>query len=456
MKTTDTIAAISTNPGPSGIAVVKISGDKAFFYAKKLFYPKNKKREWAPRKLILGHIKTTKGEIIDQALACYMPGPASYTRQDVVEIQTHGGMAAPAAVLDALVDIGVRIAQPGEFTRRAFLLGRIDLVQAEAILDIILAQTKAGLIAAHRQLSGALSGKISRLRENLLEAKALLELNIDFPEEEIGNLDVDKIRGLLEKVVNDLKKLLATFGSGRLYREGAVCVIAGCPNVGKSSLLNILLDKKRAIVTPTPGTTRDAIEAYANLDGIPFRLIDTAGIREGDDPIETEGVKITMEEIEKADIVLLLCDGAEGVTAADREIQRELEEKKTLLVVNKIDLMENRNARKVATEFGAGALAISAKTGRGIKYLREKIIKIVGGGAMEKDEAMLTNARHRQLILAGLSSLNQGRKALDKGLSPELVAFEIEEAARVLGQIIGKTTPDDVINLIFSRFCIGK
>ena len=456
MDINDTIAALSTTPGTSGVAVVKISGPDSYAIAKKLFFPKNKIDSWPRRRFIYGNLVARDKEIIDEALACYMPGPHSYTRQDVVEIQTHGGISAASATLDALSDLGVRMAEPGEFTRRAFLLGRIDLAQAEAILDIISAQTKAGLIAAQRQLLGALSGKINTLRNELWETKALLEVNIDFPEEEIGSLDVVNIEKGLKSVTKSLERLLATYGSGRLYKEGAVCVIAGRPNVGKSSLLNMLLDRRRAIVTETPGTTRDAIKATANINGIPFRLVDTAGIRKANDPIETEGVKITLEEIEKADLIMLLCDAFFGVTKEDIEIMKDLGDKNILFLINKIDLVDESSLKKTASMFSADALFISAKTGEGIKELQKTMHRAVGGGTMAKDEAVLTNARHRQSIKKGLAFLQSAANALDENQSPEIVALEIDDAANALGQIIGETTPDDVLNVIFSQFCIGK
>ena len=453
----DTIAALSTTPGISGVAIVKISGPESYSCAKKIFRPRQMIENWPVRKMILGDLIDESGERIDEALACYMRAPGSYTRQDVVEIQTHGGRAAASALLDLLSDLGVRMALPGEFTRRAFLLGRIDLVQAEAILDIIDAQTHASLIAAKRQLSGALSGKISELRDILMQGKALLEVNIEFPEEEIGELDKTSALSKLEEVLSALGKLLETYKTGRLYRDGASCVIAGRPNVGKSSLLNRLLDKRRAIVTSTPGTTRDAIEATANISGVPFRLVDTAGLRDSDDPIEGEGVKITREQIEKADLVLLMIDASEGLTEQDRLIINEINLENVLCVANKIDLVTSLEKKEILDIFSIDALAVSAKTGENIDALRQAMINSVQKGqTLPSDETILTNARHRQAILSGITHLKNSIEGLNEGRSPELVAYDLEESSAALCEILGDTTPDDVLDLIFSQFCIGK
>lgn len=453
----DTIAALSTSPGAAGIAVVKISGPDAYVVARRIFQPSSPQDRWPHRRMIHGHVIGAEGEVIDEALAVYLPAPHSYTRQDVVEIQTHGGMAAPSTLLDLLADRGVRMAQAGEFTRRAFLLGRIDLVQAEAVLDVISARTRAGLVAAGRQLFGALSGRIDTLRERLIEARALLEANIDFPDEEIGRLDRRAVASILDSVDADLKRLLATYAAGRLYREGVFCVIAGRPNVGKSSLLNRLVRRQRAIVTPTPGTTRDAIEATANIGGVPFRLMDTAGLHEPSDPIEGEGVRIARELIEQADLVLVLCDASLGVLAADRDLLEELADRRTLPVVNKIDLVDEKTASDATKRFGGDAIPISATTGQGEQALRDAMLAAVHqGGALPSDEAILTNARHRQAIIRGQQALGAGRAALDENLSPELIALDLVDAHDALGEVVGKGTPDDVLDLIFSRFCIGK
>jgi tRNA modification GTPase len=386
-----------------------------------------------------------------------MPAPHSYTRQDVVEIQTHGGLASPATLLDRLSDLNVRMAKPGEFTQRAFLLGRIDLSQAEAVMDVVSAQTKAGLVAARRQLAGALSGRIKQLRSQLVEAKAFLELAIDFPEEQIGELETDKIEAIVDSVISDLNRLLSTYAAGRLYREGAQAVIAGRPNVGKSSLLNCLLQKRRAIVTSIPGTTTDAVEEPVNIGGVPFRLVDTAGIREPGGAVEGEGVRITRERIDAADLIIVLCDGTCGVTEDDLAIKQELVDKKIIYVVNKVDKMENGACETVAEHWAEDSVCISAKTGDGVGELCDRMIQAVRGGAAPAvDEAVLTHARHRQAIVKGRDLLQNAMTALSAQTSPELIAFDLQEGQEALGEIIGETTPDDVLNLIFSEFCIGK
>ena len=453
----DTIAALSSSPGTGGIAVVKISGPLALRAAQAVFCPNTPQDPWPPRRMILGTVIDENGQSLDQALACLMPAPHSYTTQDVVEIQTHGGPAAPSVLLDLLCDQGVRMAQPGEFTRRAFLLGRIDLAQAEAVADVIFAKTRAGLIAAEQQLSGALSQRIKDLRDTLLEARALLEANIDFPEEEIGTLDRPRVGALCDEVIDELLRLLSTFAAGRLYREGALCVIAGRPNVGKSSLLNRLVQKRRAIVTSTPGTTRDAIEETINLDGVPFRLVDTAGIRDSADPIEGEGVKITREQIESADLVLLLCDAAQGLCDEDLAIGQELAGRNRILLVNKADRVDAQTAQTIAERFGENSLVISAKTGQGEAALQQAMLRAVRGGQpLPANETILTNARHRQAVDKGHSFVQKAKTALFADQSPEFIALELADAMAALGEVIGQTAPDEILNLIFSRFCIGK
>lgn len=457
MDLDDTIAALSTTPGTAGVAVVKISGPKAYQAAKSVFKPKTKVQRWPARKMLYGYILDKDGTRLDDALACFMPAPASYTRQNVVEIQTHGGLAASAAVLDLLTDKGVRMAEPGEFTRRAFLLGRIDLTQAEATMDIISAKTKAGLVAAGRRLAGGLSEKINALRYRLVEAKAFLEANIDFPEEEIGELDTGAVETALAEVRAELVKLERSYNAGRLFREGVFCVLAGRPNVGKSSLLNALLEKRRAIVAAIPGTTRDAIEDIANFEGIPFRLVDTAGIRVAEDPIEGEGVRITRENIANADLVLLLVDPTEGIFPEDLAILKSLFDKKTIVVVTKSDEVGYLAAKRAAKKIDPKAAIVSNITAEGIEDLRKMMLGAVrGADDLPSDEIILSTARHRQSVLAGLKFLDFAARGLAVGTSPELIAQDIADAMAVLGEVVGMSTPDDVLDLIFSQFCVGK
>jgi tRNA modification GTPase len=452
----DTIAALSTAPGAAGVAVIKLSGPTALESAQAVFKP-NVPGDWTARKMILGRVVDPEGRLLDTALAVHMPAPNSYTRQDVVEIQTHGGSAVSATVLDLLADRGVRMAQPGEFTRRAFLSGRLDLAQAEAVLDVIAAGTKAALTVAGTQLAGALSAKVGMWREWLIDARALLEANIDFPDEEIGSLDVTGVQNAVANVTEAAEKLLSTYAAGRLYREGALCVIAGRPNVGKSSLLNKLLDKKRAIVTEVPGTTRDSVEDQANIEGLPFRLVDTAGIRKAEDPIENEGVAMTREQIAAADLVLFMCEASKGITEADRAIETELSDRNVIRLVNKIDLVDKTAGAKLAEALGPGALCISALSGDGLDRLRQAMVAAVRGESqIPSDEVILTNARHRQAILKGVEFLNRAHSGLNESVSPELVAQDLSDAMDALGEILGETVPDDLLEVIFSRFCIGK
>ena len=452
----DTIAALSTSPGHAGLAVVRISGPASLEMAQSVFVTK-RPGQWPPRRMMYGEVQD--GDVsIGDGLAVYMPAPHSYTRQDVVEISVHGGRATAALLLELLADHGVRMAEPGEFTRRAFLSGRIDLSQAEAVMDVIAARSKAGLVAAQRQLAGALSGQIGQLRDRLMDARALLEVNIDFPEEEIGELDTNRIVDLLNSVRTDLSRLEQTYHAGRMVREGVSCVIVGRPNVGKSSLMNCLLDRRRAIVTETPGTTRDFLEDTATIGDLPFRLTDTAGLRETDDPIEGEGVRITRERIEQADLVLFMIDAAGGLTDEDRAIRDSLSDVPVLLpVINKIDLADRQTGETLATQL-PGAAVISAKERIGIDKLQQSMVDALQLDRVPtaSDQVVLTSARHRQLIVKGVERIDDALRGLAAELSPELVAVEVVEAGDALGEIIGETTPDDVLNHIFDSFCIGK
>ncbi len=457
----DTIAAIATPLGESGIGIVRLSGEKAIEIARKVFIPRRNKEWWREQgyRLFYGHvIEPETGEMIDEVLLSMMRAPYSFTREDVVEINCHGGVVPLRKTLAAVLRCGARLAGPGEFSRRAFLNGRVDLAQAEAIIDIIRAKTDAQLKLAVSQLKGELSEKIRSLQDRITDLLAACEAAIDFPE------DVDALPGAeLESLIAGLKEeveaLVACADRGKIYREGAFVVIAGRPNVGKSSLLNALLREGRAIVTDIPGTTRDVIEDMINIKGVPVRIADTAGLRPTFDPVEIIGVEKAKELLEKADLILVLVDASAGVTKEDREILREVEEKNAVYLVNKCDLGGGeetfREVKKAAGE--KAVLKISALTGEGIGELEETIFqKIVGSPAVGTDALLVNNVRHKNALVKAGRCLGEALEGARAGFPEDLLAVDLKEAWEALGEITGTTVAEDIIDRIFANFCIGK
>jgi len=450
----DTIAAIATPLGEGGVGIVKISGPEARSVLEQLFAPTNPTRPLEPRRLILGHIRDPQTKaVVDEVLVAYMPAPHSYTRQDVVEIQAHGGIVPLRRILQLTLDAGARLAGPGEMTLRAFVNGRLDLAQAEAVLDVVQARTEAALRVAVEQLGGKLSARVRQVRAQLVEVLAYLEASIDFVEDEIPPQEVVPP---LQAAAKALDEILATADRGLIYRQGIRAAIVGRPNVGKSSLLNALLRGDRAIVTPIPGTTRDTLEETINIQGVPLVLVDTAGIRaETDDEIERIGVARSRAALDRADLALLVIDGSQPLTDADRDIAALVGPKPALVVVNKSDLPQVALPPDLLP--AASRLSVSALTGEGIEALEEAVVELVLGGAVTAAETpLVSNPRHQALLKRALDHVRAAEGGHLGGLSPDLVAIDVREAVDTLGEITGETASEDLLEAIFSNFCIGK
>lgn len=456
-----TIAAIATPPGPGGIGVIRISGPAALPVLQALFRPHNPTTAPRGHRLSYGRvIDPLSGTPLDEALAVYMRAPHTYTREDVVELQCHGSFLVLQEILAAILNQpGVRLAEPGEFTKRAFLNGRIDLTQAEAVIELLQAKSRAGAQMAADQLAGGLHRAITTIRDHLLGVRAIMEVAIDFPDEEVEIVAPDGLRQQLEVSVREpLVALVARAGQGRLFRDGIAAVILGRPNVGKSSLLNSLLREERAIVTAVPGTTRDTIEEYLAIKGMPVRIIDTAGIRETAEAVEELGIRRSRQKVADADLVLLLVDATAGLTAGDRELLVSIGEKPVVLVINKTDIAPAEvvaAVRHACPELPAAA--ISAKTGAGIGELEEVLFTTVAGaGAWEPGHASVPNVRHEAALRHAIAATDRVIAGLAALLPPHLIAVELQAALDYLGEIVGETTTEEMLDLIFSRFCIGK
>jgi len=441
----ETIAALATPPGEGALAVIRISGVTAFAVADQIFRGTKPSSQLEERRVVFGRIVSPEGEVIDEVLLTIFRNPRSYTGEDLVEISGHGGSLVASRVLAAALAAGARMARPGEFTERAFLNGKLDLTQAEAVMDLISANTPRAAKAAAGQLEGRLGEEINALRAELLDAVAHLEAFIDFPEEGIDPDSGALLRARMEKIAGHLEQLLATANEGRLLREGISLALCGAPNAGKSSLLNCLLGTERAIVSATPGTTRDTIEEMANLGGYPFRVIDTAGLRETADAVEREGVTRARHAAEQADLRLHLVDASalqDGITPLFED---------ELLVFNKVDLVSDR------ASLPAGQL-ISCRSGEGLEALVSAILSKVTGrsdGEPAPDGAAI-NARHQECLQRAASALATTIAMLDAGESPELIAVELRASLSAVGEVVGEAGTEEILGKIFSSFCIGK
>ncbi|HEX8961053.1 MAG TPA: tRNA uridine-5-carboxymethylaminomethyl(34) synthesis GTPase MnmE [Geobacteraceae bacterium] len=452
----DTIAAISTPLGEGGIGIIRVSGPEAERIAATIFR-RNENGGLESHRFYYGEVvDPAMAAVVDEVLVVIMRAPRSYTREDLLEIQCHGGYLVVQRLLDLVLRQGARLAEPGEFTKRAFLNGRIDLIQAEAIIDVIRSKTDAALALAQHQREGLLSRRIGLVRERLLHALALVEAHIDFPEDEVGALAFAEIGRLAGEGRGEIDVLLAGFGEGKVLREGVSVVIAGKPNVGKSSLLNTLLREKRAIVTSVPGTTRDIIEEVVNIGGLPVRMLDTAGVRETTDLVEQEGVRLTLERIPQADLVLFMLDASRPFDGEDRMILAALGASRVIVVQNKSDLPP---AIELPAAVGAyETVSISTLTGEGVDLLRDAIRDtFLHGRAVDGREFVaLSQARHRDALVKAQEGVDRFLESLAAGAELEILAWELREALDAVGQVTGETTPDEVLDMIFSRFCIGK
>src|SRR5882724_2864594 len=461
----DTIAAIATPIGEGGLAVIRISGAQALAVADRIFSPVGKSSlkpsAAASHTIQFGHV-VRDGKTIDEVLVAVMRAPRTFTREDIVEITCHGGILPAKMVLDAALASGARLAEPGEFSRRAFLNGRIDLAQAEAVLDLIQSRTELALRAANEQLAGKLSQRIYRLRDQMIETLAHIEAHIDFPEEDIAPDTRGQLLARLRSGHAFIGELLRTANEGQILRRGMRAAIIGRPNAGKSSLLNQLLGHDRAIVSAIPGTTRDTIEETANIRGLPIIFIDTAGLRKGCDEIELEGIRRSRQSLQRAEFILHVLDASETMTEADKEYLVEFAEKKRILVLNKIDL-PRRPDQGGSSFLGLGPaissalVEVSCLTGQGIELLKDAIKRIVWSGEIKAEmlEVMI-NSRHQNALIRGRAAALRTIEGLRAGVTLELAAVDLRIAVNAIGEIVGQTTTEDLLDMIFSQFCIGK
>lgn len=454
-----TIAAIATAPGEGGIGIIRLSGVSALEIADKIFHTGKIKtfKDAVPRMMYFGHV-TDGGKRIDEGLAVYMKAPHSYTGEDVVEIQIHGSAEALRETLSLALRSGAVPAMRGEFTKRAFLNGRLDLAQAEAVMDIISAKGEAALTQAESHLSGALSGFVHEVMEELKDLITKLEVTIDYPEEDLEDLTMEEIRDALEKIDKSLSALLKRSEEGRVIREGLRTAIIGRPNAGKSSLLNALLQEERAIVTDVPGTTRDTIEEAVHISGVSLLLMDTAGLRETDNKVEQIGIERARASMEKADLILAVIDGSSPLDEEDKTILHSLGGKKAIVILNKYDLTPEVKAEDIWEIAGQiPVVSLSARYGSGMDELRDELRKIT-----EKQDAdagrvlFLTNLRHVELVWKALDNVLRARASVREGLQADFIVIDLTEAWKTMGEITGDTMDDELIHSIFSRFCVGK
>ncbi len=455
----DTIAAIATPPGQGGIGIVRLSGPQALAIATAVFKPKKNKAlaEVPTHTLHYGHI-CYKDKVIDEGLLTVMRAPHSYTTEDVVEINCHGGMAAMRAVLEAVLEAGARLADPGEFTKRAFIHGRIDLVQAEAVLDIIQAKTQAFLRAGQVQLKGELSQSLNAIRRELMSVYTNLEALINFPEDDIDAKGREALRHSIDAQAEAVEQLVQSSEQGRLIKEGIRIVLCGRPNVGKSSLLNVLLKNDRAIVSPLAGTTRDPLEEYAQIQGIPFQIIDTAGILDPRDVIEEEAVKRSRRHIEEADLVLLLLDASVPLSPQDEELAAQIQDRKAIAVLNKSDLPPSVSDADAARLLPNGrSVRISALNKEGIGSLESAILAAVGqGDHFDGHSVLVSNVRQVQALKLARECLQGAAELISQQVSWEFVSEEVKAAVNHLDAVTGFNIDADLLDRIFSEFCIGK
>jgi tRNA modification GTPase len=459
---TDTIAAVSTPPGRGGIGIVRLSGPEAASIAAQLVRLKQP-LEHARARLadVLDEDAGSDAERIDEAVVTYFGAPHSYTSEDLVEIAAHGSPVVLELLLGSALKLGARLAGPGEFTQRAFLAGKLDLTQAEAVRDLIEAQTLTQVRLAASQMGGALSRRVGPVKQSLVELIALLEAGIDFAEDDVELTTQAEIASRIDALMPPLAALEATFARGRIVHDGLTLAIVGRPNVGKSSLFNRLVERDRAIVTATPGTTRDTITERISLDGIPLELVDTAGLREGLreglEEAEQLGIRRSREALADAALVVVVLDATQPLNDEERRLLAAVEGRPALVAVNKSDLIRNLpEAERLVPDCGdLPALATSALTGEGIPALRERILELATGGAAT-EPGMLTSLRHQQAIAAALAALAEAAKANAASIPHEMILLDLYRALWALDSLTGQTTPDDILNLIFSTFCIGK
>lgn len=455
----DTISAIATAPGEGGIGIIRISGEKSLDIINKIFRPffKEKVEDYNPRTLVYGNI--VDGEnIIDEVLVAYMKKPNSYTAEDVIEINCHGGFISVRKILELTLKSGARLAEAGEFTKRAFLNGRIDLSQAEAVIDIINSKTEKSHELAQSQLEGSLSNKIKSLRHNITEILAQVEVAIDYPEEDIEFITYKELIEKTDKVYKEVDKLYKTADTGKILREGLKTVILGKPNVGKSSLMNSILGENRAIVTDIPGTTRDVIEEFVNVRGIPLKIVDTAGIRETEDIVEKIGVEKSKSYMKSSDLILIVLDSSRALDDEDIEIIENSDRNKTIVILNKVDLDRVIDLDLIEKNIDKDRIVeISAINNEGIEEIYNTIENMVFKGQIRNSsDVVVTNSRHKDAIFKALTAIKDAKKGLEEQLSYDFIEVDLKDAWDSLGYINGDTVAEDLLDTIFKNFCIGK
>lgn len=454
----DTIAAISTALGEGAIGIIRVSGPQAIASVDQLFRGKVKLAEVPSHTIHYGHlIDPRDGQKVEEVLVSVMRAPRTFTREDVVEVNCHGGMMSVQLVLNLILETGVRLAEPGEFTKRAFLNGRIDLTQAEAVMEMIRAKSERALKAALRQVEGSLSRAIREVRQDLLALLAHIEVTIDYPEYDIEEVTYGELLQQVEQIEHRLEQMISSAHQGNLLREGISTVIVGRPNVGKSSLMNLLTRENRAIVTDIPGTTRDILEEVVSVRGIPLRIIDTAGIRETEDPVEKIGVQRSRQALEEADLALLVINANERLTQEDRELIGLLKDRMTLVLLNKSDLPEHVEREYLESVFPGRVLTVSARLGKGMEQLFKKIEELFFSGKLVQDEVTyVANSRHMQLLKQSLQMLQEAREGLLQHVPLDMVGIDLRQVWMLLGEMIGEEAGEALLDQIFSQFCLGK
>lgn len=455
----DTIAAVATAYGEGGIGIIRISGEEALPILQEIFEFHGDTDTFISRRMTYGKIiDKEKNQIIDEVLAVYMKGPKTYTAEDVVEINCHGSMVSLRKTLALVLRKGARLAEPGEFTKRAFLNGRLDLSQAEAVIDMIRAKTDKSFDVAVSQLEGRLSLKVEEIRQNLLDLLVDITVNIDYPDEDIEEMTYEKLEESIVETQDMIEKLLATSSTGKMIREGIKIAIVGKPNVGKSSLMNGLLKETRAIVTDIPGTTRDTIEEVLSIRNIPVYLVDTAGIRETSDKVEKMGIEKSKEAFNQADFILFLLDGSRPLEEEDLQIMEFLKERKSLVLINKRDLGEAISIEEISAKLPASqVIEASLLKGQGITEIEDAVEDLVyGGEIVQKESMMVNNVRHIELLQQAVKSLTDALHMSERREALDFIEVDVKNAYERLGEIIGETVSDDIINEVFARFCLGK
>ena len=475
---TDTIAAIATFPGNAGVNIIRISGDGALKIAEKIFIKKGKNTSidhpqedqedmdinnycgddfsFKPRYLHYGYIVDKNHKIIDEVLICYMKAPNTYTREDVVEINCHGGIISAKKILETVLEHGCRTAERGEFTKRAFLNGRIDLTQAEAVIDIINSKTDSSHEISMNHLEGRLSKQINSIIEEIMDILANIEVNIDFPEYDEDEITIGRVRDFSENIVVQLDRLISTADTGKIFKEGIKTVILGKPNVGKSSLMNFLLNENRAIVTEVPGTTRDTIEEYVNIKGVPLRIVDTAGVRETEDRIEKIGVEKALQKADEADLVIMLFDSSRELEYEDEKILEYIKDKRVIYVNNKADLETKLNLSRYGN-IEKEAINISVLENHGLEDIIDKISSMFFEGSINvSDDLIINNVRHKDLLIKAKGSLEDVLYSIKNNMTIDFIEIDLKQAMEYLGLIVGKSVSDDLMDKIFNEFCIGK